>query len=498
MSRWLVLLVTLIPAARLALDLARRFRRQLEREEAGAPPEEGRARYGVLLHGASLPAVIGLWLLLRAVVSPRQLEQALISLFFLLTVSLTLHTLLLLPLLPLLRRRISARSCAVLWMLPILLQMLLILPQHARGPQPWLVLTLPEGWAGPLLALWLAGFAVGMGGQLLRHLRFRRHILAPARAVTDPAVLALWQEVQREARGAAGTIPLLISPAVRTPLAIGLFPRTLRVVLPTEDYRAEELRLIFRHEIIHICRADGWNKFFLRFVTALCWFVPTLWPAMRRCAEDLELSCDETVLLGADEDTRRRYAALLLETAGQEAGWTTCLSASAKSLRYRLSRVVRPARRQGGAAAVGLCALLLLAVGGRCVLAYDRVSGEEALFGGDAAAFRTRLVLWEEDGVEQILRVTDEAAFHRWFADLSLRPLTGSYSLYTGEDQLYFLPDGPKGTGKVVVSEGYLKAEGPELFPLTLCYLLLEGVDWRELRPLLGPFEVRAEATAGE
>ena len=41
MSRWLVLLVTLIPASRLALDLARRFCHQLEREEAGAPPEEG-------------------------------------------------------------------------------------------------------------------------------------------------------------------------------------------------------------------------------------------------------------------------------------------------------------------------------------------------------------------------------------------------------------------------------------------------------------------------
>ena len=122
----------------------------------------------------------------------------------------------------------------------------------------------------------------------------------------------------------------------------------------------------------------------------------------------------------------------------------------------------------------------------------------EEMLAGRVKSGDTVEALWEEDGVEQILRVTDEAAFHRWFADLSLRPLTGSYSLYTGDDQLYFLPDGPKGTGKVVVSEGYLKAEGPELFPLTLCYLLPEGVDWRELRPLLGPFEVRAEATAGE
>ena len=43
-----------------------------------------------------------------------------------------------------------------------------------------------------------------------------------------------------------------------------------------------------------------------------------------------------------------RYSELILSTAGDERGFTTCLSASAKSLRYRLSRVMRPQKRLPG------------------------------------------------------------------------------------------------------------------------------------------------------
>ncbi len=90
-------------------------------------------------------------------------------------------------------------------------------------------------------------------------------------------------------------------------------------------------------------------------------FNPFLWIAMKKSAEDLELSCDEAVLVHADADTRRRYAELILKTAGDSRGFTTCLSASAASLRYRLRQVVRPGRRHSGALLAGLFFFLLAA-----------------------------------------------------------------------------------------------------------------------------------------
>ena len=55
----------------------------------------------------------------------------------------------------------------------------------------------------------------------------------------------------------------------------------------------EELKLILKHEIVHIAREDSWSKFFLVFCTAMYWFNPLMWYAMKKSAEDMELSCDD-------------------------------------------------------------------------------------------------------------------------------------------------------------------------------------------------------------
>ena len=112
-------------------------------------------------------------------------------------------------------------------------------------------------------------------------------------------------------------------------------------VLPARPFTEEELRLIFRHELHHIRRRDANAKLFFAFLRALFWFHPLVWIAARQSARDMELSCDEIVLDGADPDTRRRYASLLLHTAGALPGFTTCLSADAASLRYRLKNIMR-------------------------------------------------------------------------------------------------------------------------------------------------------------
>ena len=92
---------------------------------------------------------------------------------------------------------------------------------------------------------------------------------------------------------------------------------------------------------------------------ALCWFNPLVWIALNRAAADLELSCDEMVVYGAAEDTRKEYAALLLDCAGDDRGLSTCLSASASSLRRRLRGVLKPGARFSGALVLGVAVLAL-------------------------------------------------------------------------------------------------------------------------------------------
>ena len=63
---------------------------------------------------------------------------------------------------------------------------------------------------------------------------------------------------------------------------------------------------------------------------------------MRKAADDLERSCDEIVTENMDSSKRKAYAHLLLDSAAPGRGFTTCLSAAAGTLHYRLQSVLKP------------------------------------------------------------------------------------------------------------------------------------------------------------
>ena len=338
------------------------------------------------------------------------------------------------PLLPAFRRRISARACAMLWLLPNYLYF--THNTFMRLPQPLLVLPVPNSILGWTAAVWAVGFTAVLAKHILTHLHYRRAILRDAHEITDPAILETWQQELEFAGMTKKRCRLVRSPAVRTPLTIGFFKRSIRVVLPQRHYAPEELTLILRHEIVHIGREDSATKFFLVFCTAMCWFNPLMWLAMRRSADDLELSCDETVLLAADDSTRRQYADLLLRTAGDERGFTTCLSASAQALRYRLQNVVHPRKRRTGGLAVALMFYLLIMSCGYVALGYDQVSGQELIFGGHDPDLVTieevsRLGSSSGNDLDWLFykyNCTDEERLTEYISGLNFCKVTGNYS----------------------------------------------------------------------
>ena len=301
----------------------------------------------------------------------------------------------LLLVLPLLRKMISARVCSTLWLIPTMLNITLLDASWWEENAPEFVLTLPKGWVGWLALLWAVGAVAVLGWNVLIHLSFRREILTDARPVTEENVLRIWQE-EREQAGLRKDYPLLWSPRVKTPMSVGMGEKKIRVILPETDYTDEELSMLLRHELVHICRRDGENKFFLTFCKALCWFNPLIWIAMRKSADDIELSCDETVMAEADGVRRRKYADLLLTAAGEERGFTTCLSANAKAMRYRLKNVVQDRPRRLGAVLAGVLTFMLLMSAGSTALAYDPGAGAEYIFENSPEAGQIEYVwLWE-------------------------------------------------------------------------------------------------------
>lgn len=160
----------------------------------------------------------------------------------------------LLPVLPLLRRRISAVACAMLWLVPTYLYIAFY--SFMEPVRPRLVLHASAELLRLLFLVWLAGAIAVMGWKILSHLVFRRRLLREAQEPGE-ALLAQWREELERANVKKPKWKLVISPQATTPLSIGLWPRTTRVVLPERTYSREELMLVLRHEIVHLSRMDA-------------------------------------------------------------------------------------------------------------------------------------------------------------------------------------------------------------------------------------------------
>lgn len=387
--------------------------------------------------------------------------------------------------LPLLRRYFRAEACAMLWIVPNCLYLTL----NIRGwDWPRWVIPLPTQWLAALGTVWLAGTAGVMIWKICAHLRFRRWLLRDAQEVTDPEVLAVWQEELTQAREKGAEFTLVTSPQATTPMTIGLFPKSVRVVLPRRHYTPEELKLIFRHELVHLGREDAWGKFFLVFCTAVCWFNPLMWLAMNKSAQDLELSCDEKVASSLEEGERRQYADLILRTAGDGRGFTTCLSASASALRYRLKGIVQPPRRRTGAVLVGVAAGLLILALGQVGVACGVWTGAESLFGGEPGNVSLTEAAWTGERPYVPASCRDEGALTDYLSSLTLYQMAEDY-LYPGDgvERISLTYETPLGKLEAdLYGDGIRVMTFWEESSREYYYYVSGGLDWETLDQLLG------------
>ena len=71
------------------------------------------------------------------------------------------------------------------------------------------------------------------------------------------------------------------------------------------------LKMIFRHELVHVMRHDLWYKLLLVAVSTVHWFNPIIHWMVRAADRDLEISCDERVTRQKDKafriNTARRF-----------------------------------------------------------------------------------------------------------------------------------------------------------------------------------------------
>jgi len=117
-------------------------------------------------------------------------------------------------------------------------------------------------------------------------------------------------------------VKLLISDRISTPLTFGIlspkiiFPKILKLSDETE------IKCVLTHELIHIKRFDNLWKIMVLIVVSIYWFNPFVWIMYVLFNRDIELSCDEKVIILLGETTKKAYITTLINLAEKQYQWS--------------------------------------------------------------------------------------------------------------------------------------------------------------------------------
>lgn len=388
-----------------------------------------------------------------------------------------------------LRNVLRAKACALLWLVPNYLYFLQRGNMGMEQDHPLLILQLPGKWAPYALLIWFLGLLIILSRRTMGHLAYRRFLLRASRPITEEAITKIWSAEKERLDLHQKPYRLVASVNTRTPLSIGLLEKSIVVVLPEKAYSPEEVTLILRHELTHIYRGDSFTKLFLTICTAMCWFNPLMWLAMKKCAEDLELSCDEQVLQEASSQQRRQYADLILNTAGDERGFTTCLSASASALAYRLRSIMKPEKKRWGGILVAAVFLVLAMCCGHISLAYTEETGAEVIYREeDPSQFRIHSISLPNGKKHSILECREPGLLAEYLSGLTLSRITGEYAFSQSDRELHLLYYHDHNQNlerisirdQILITTPYNQGRVREQY-----YTIQEPIDWTYLQSLM-------------
>jgi beta-lactamase regulating signal transducer with metallopeptidase domain len=103
---------------------------------------------------------------------------------------------------------------------------------------------------------------------------------------------------------------IYLSEKVTTPAVYGILRP--KILLPA-SYKDKDIELILQHEKAHIRVLDNLWRMIAFIIVAVHWFNPFSWIFLKTFLADLELSCDERVLVKIGADRSKEYASALLD-----------------------------------------------------------------------------------------------------------------------------------------------------------------------------------------
>ncbi len=164
---------------------------------------------------------------------------------------------------------------------------------------------------------WAAGLIICLWHRYLCYKRFIKQIIENSRLSYDEEELNILREVMADI-GVKREVELYRCPLIFTPMVVSVLDPML--LLPEEEYSEEQLRMIFRHEGMHIDNLDIVYKTVMMVVEAVHWFNPFIHKMVKESYRDLELFCDYCVIEDMSKEERGNYGRTILDAAAKAFG----------------------------------------------------------------------------------------------------------------------------------------------------------------------------------
>ena len=158
----------------------------------------------------------------------------------------------------------------------------------------------PNTIAWIIIAVCVLGTVIiGVRSLVVQH-SFKKYLFANGDYATDEE-RALFSSVTKEVLKSDKNVSLRKTDVINGAVVFGLIRKT--VLIPDEVYTEDELRMMFRHECMHIKDKDLWIKLLVQIYCCLFWWNPFAYLLKKDLDLTLEMKCDwNTTKVFSDED----------------------------------------------------------------------------------------------------------------------------------------------------------------------------------------------------
>jgi len=294
---------------------------------------------------------------------------------------------------PLISKRYSARGCYYAWLVIVVGLIIPFRPQfsnlnpimqiymaHYTSPQTPLMgdvaifiisnpiestavtsVSANISWWAVALAVWLVGLITFFVFHAVRHYRFIKMTKRWNENITDERVITVFQKLKNE-MGITKIINLFQNSDMGSPIMYG-FAKPC-IVFPTTALAEDELRFIFKHELVHYKRKDLFYKMLVLTATAIHWFNPIVYFIARAINAQCEISCDNEVVRDTNADTRLHYSEAILGVIKNSTKVRTALSTNfyggKKGMKSRIASIIDTRKKRAGVAIIAFISIVTI------------------------------------------------------------------------------------------------------------------------------------------